>query len=57
MVTKSDNGRCVSEDARPRRGMDTGQCTNRTLGPDGEGDCEVPHRLERGMSASKDVGP
>ena len=29
----------------------------RTLGLKGGGDWEVPHRLEKGMSASEDTGP
>ena len=41
MVSKPDIGRCASEDARPRRGVN----------------CEIPHRLERGTSASEDAGP
>ena len=41
MVSEPDIRRCVSEDAGPRKGVDD----------------EIPRRLERGMSASKDTEP
>ena len=34
----------------------TRQCTNEDVGPQKGVDCEIPHRLERGMSASEDAG-
>ena len=41
IVSKPDTRRCASKDAGSRRGVDLG----------------VPHRLEKGTNASKDVGP
>ena len=41
IVSESDIGRYANEEARPRRGVDW----------------EVPHRLEKRMSANDDAGP
>ena len=41
MVSEPDTRRCASEDAGLRKGVDR----------------EIPHPLERGTSANKDVGP
>ena len=73
MVSEPDIGRCASEDGEPQRGWTPSGVQARTLGHEGgwtpgnvpsrmlghEGgvDCEISHRLERGTSASEDVGP
>ena len=41
MILVFDTGRCASEDAEPRRGVD----------------CDIPHRLKKEMSVSEDAGP
>ena len=41
MVSEPDIGRCASKDVEPRRGVD----------------CEIPQRLDRGMSVNEDAGP
>ena len=51
MVLEPDTGWCASEDAEPRRRVDTRRCASEDAGS-----C-FAHRLERGTKASKDVGP
>ena len=59
MVSEPNIGRCVSEDAEPRRGwivrfhidLIEERVPTRTLGPGGV-DCEIPHWLERGTKPS-----
>ncbi|KAG7031046.1 hypothetical protein SDJN02_05085, partial [Cucurbita argyrosperma subsp. argyrosperma] len=46
--------RLLGENVEFRRRVDTGQCANEDAGPK-EVDCEIPHRLERGTSVSKDA--
>ena len=41
MLSEPNTGRCVSEDAGPRKGVD----------------CENAHKLERGTSANENAGP
>ena len=33
MVSKPDTGRCASEEAEPRRGVDTRRCASKDAGP------------------------
>ena len=56
MVLEPDTGRCASEEAKLQRGWTRGGALKRKLGPIGGG-LGVPHRLEKGTSASEDVGP
>ena len=56
MVSEPDTGLCASEEAKPRRRWTRGGVPTRTLGLEGGG-LGGPHRLKKGMSASKDAGP
>ena len=58
MVLEPDTGRCASEEIVPRRGVDTRRCASKDSGSWREVDLVgVPHRLEKGMSASEDARP
>ena len=57
MVSKPDTGQCASLLAIPRRWVDMRRCARKDVGPRREVDLgAVPHRLEKGMSASEDAG-
>ena len=58
MESKPDTERCASEKAQPRRGggVDMRRCASKDAGHRRRVDWGVPHRLEKGTSASKDVG-
>ena len=57
MVSELDTGRCVSEEGKPRRRLDMRRCASKDAGPRMRVDWGVPHQLEKGTSASEDVGP
>ena len=57
MVSEPDIERCSSEEAEFRRRCTRDDVPARTLGPKWGWIGEVPHRLEKGTSANKDVGP
>ena len=57
MVSELDTGRCVSEEGKPRRRLDMRRCASKDAGPQMRVDWGVPHQLEKGTSASEDVGP
>ena len=54
MVSEPDIGQCASEEAEPQRGVDTRWCASKDARPRREVEREVPHRLEKGTSASED---
>ena len=55
MVSKSDTERCANEEAESRRGVDMRQCVSKDVEPRIGVDWGVPHRLEKGTSASEDT--
>ena len=57
MVSELDIGRCTSEEAKPRSGVDTRWCASKDVGPWKRADWGVPHWLEKGTSASEDARP
>ena len=58
MVSEPVTGRCAGLHAVPRRGVDTRRCATKDAGPQRGVDLgAVPHRLDKGMSASEDAGP
>ena len=57
MVSEPDTGQCASKGTEPRREVDTEQCASADVGPRRGVECEISHRLERGTSASDDIGP
>ena len=56
MVSEPYTRQCVSEEAKPQRGWTRGSMPVKTLGPEGV-DWGVPHRLEKGTSASEGARP
>ena len=60
MVSELDTGQCSSEEAEPRKGVDTRRCACKDVGPQKRMDLggrRVPYRLQKGTSASEDAGP
>ena len=59
MISEPNTGRCVSLLTVPQRGIDTRWCASKDVGLQRGVDLGggVPHRLEKGTSASKDAGP
>ena len=58
MVSELDTGRCANLFAVPRRRVDTRQCASKDAGTRRGVDLvAVPHRLDKGMGVSEDVGP
>ena len=55
MISQVDTGRCTSEQAEPQRGRHRWY-SSKDAGLEGV-NWVVPHRLEKGMSVSKDAEP
>ena len=52
MVSESDTGRCVSEEAESQMGLNTRRCANKDAGSRKRVDWGVQHRLEKEKSVS-----
>ena len=47
---------CANEEAKPQREVDTRRCASKDTGLEGGG-LGVPHRLEKGPSSARTLGP
>ena len=57
MVSEPNTKQGASEEAKPRRGVDTRRCASKDVGPRRRVDWGVSHRLEKGTSVSENAGP
>ena len=57
MISEPDTELCASEEAEPERGMNTRKCASKDVRPQRRVNLGIPHRLEKGTSASKDADP